>query len=59
VGTSLTVYPAAALLKKARFHAEKIMVNLEIDRKPHGYKCWQEKASIAVPLIVQRWMEEQ
>jgi NAD-dependent deacetylase len=59
VGTSLTVYPAAALLKKARFHTEKIMVNLEIDRKPYDYKCWQEKASIAVPLIVQRWLEEQ
>jgi NAD-dependent deacetylase len=58
VGTSLTVYPAAALLKKARFNAEKVMVNLEIDRKPYGYKCWQEKASIAVPSIVQRWLEE-
>jgi NAD-dependent deacetylase len=58
VGTSLTVHPAASLLKKARFHAEKVMVNLEIDRKPHGYKCWCEKASIAVPCIVQRWLEE-
>jgi NAD-dependent deacetylase len=36
VGTSLTVYPAASLLKKARFHAEKILVSLEIDRKPFG-----------------------
>jgi NAD-dependent deacetylase len=58
VGTSLTVYPAAALLKKARFHADKVMINLEIDRQPHGYKCWREKASIAVPSIVQRWLEE-
>jgi NAD-dependent deacetylase len=57
VGTSLTVYPAASLLTKARFHAEKILVNLEISKKPFGYNCWQEKASIAVPNIVRRWLE--
>jgi NAD-dependent deacetylase len=57
VGTSLTVYPAASLLTKARFHAEKILVNLEISKKPFGYNCWREKASIAVPSIVRRWLE--
>jgi NAD-dependent deacetylase len=37
VGTSLTVYPAASLLKKARFHAEKIIVNLEnVERHDTG-----------------------
>jgi NAD-dependent deacetylase len=36
VGTSLTVYPAASLLTKARFHAEKILISLEIDKKPFG-----------------------
>jgi NAD-dependent deacetylase len=57
VGTSLTVHPAATLFKKARFHAEKVIVNLEINHKPHGYKCWREKASIAVPSIVRGWLE--
>jgi NAD-dependent deacetylase len=59
VGTSLTVYPAASLLNRARFHAEKILVSLEIDKKPFGYNCWHEKASIAVPTIVRRWLEGQ
>ena len=57
VGTSLTVYPAASLLNKARFHAEKILVNLEIDKKPFGYSCWRERASIAVPSIIDRWLQ--
>lgn len=57
VGTSLTVYPAASLLNKARFHAEKILVNLEIDKKPFGYNCWRERASIAVPGIIDRWLQ--
>jgi NAD-dependent deacetylase len=58
VGTSLTVYPAALLLKKARFHAEKILVSLEIDRKPFGYNCWRESAAYAVPRIVTRWLQQ-
>jgi NAD-dependent deacetylase len=58
VGTSLTVYPAASLLKKARFHAEKILVSLEIDRQPFGYKCWRESATYAVPRIVTRWLQQ-
>lgn len=57
VGTSLTVYPAASLLNKARFHAEKILVNLEIAKKPFGYNCWRERASIAVPGIIDRWLQ--
>lgn len=57
VGTSLTVYPAASLLTKARFHAEKILVNVEIERKPFGYNCWRERATIAVPSIIDRWLD--
>jgi NAD-dependent deacetylase len=57
VGTSLTVYPAASLLTKARFHAEKILISLEIDKKPFGYNCWHEQASIAVPSVVRRWLQ--
>jgi NAD-dependent deacetylase len=58
VGTSLTVYPAASLLKKARFHSEKILVSLEIDRQPFGYSCWRESATYAVPKIVTRWLQQ-
>jgi NAD-dependent deacetylase len=57
VGTSLSVYPAASLLTKARFHAEKIFINLEINKKPFGYNCWREQASIAVPSIARRWLQ--
>jgi NAD-dependent deacetylase len=57
IGTSLTVYPAASLLNKARFHAEKILVNLAIDKKPFGYNCWRERATIAIPSIVSRWLQ--
>ena len=49
----------ATQLNRARFHAEKILVGLEIDKKPFGYNCWREKASIAVPTIVRRWLEGQ
>jgi NAD-dependent deacetylase len=58
VGTSLTIYPAASLLKRARFHAEKILISLEIDRQPFGYKCWRESATYAVPRIVNRWLQQ-
>jgi NAD-dependent deacetylase len=58
VGTSLTVYPAASLLKKARFHAEKIIISLEIETKPFGYTCWRASAADAVPLVVQRWLQQ-
>ena len=37
VGTSLQVYPAAGLLKKARFHAEKVLVAKEIFVKQYGF----------------------
>ncbi len=57
VGTSLSVYPAASLVNKARFHAEKILVNLQIDKKSFGYNCWRERASISVPRIVNRWLQ--
>jgi NAD-dependent deacetylase len=56
VGTSLTVYPAASLLKKARYHAQKIIVSLEIEQKPYGYTWLREKASVALPRIVTSWM---
>ncbi len=56
VGTSLTVYPAAAILKKARYRAEKVIVALEIDKKPYGYDFFRGKATELVPHIVETWL---
>jgi len=56
VGTSLSVYPAAGLLKKASFHAEKIIVSLDIAKKPYGYNYVRAKATKLVPRIVNSWI---
>ncbi|MEJ2407295.1 MAG: Sir2 family NAD-dependent protein deacetylase [Candidatus Thiodiazotropha sp.] len=57
IGTSLTVYPAAGLLKKARYHAEKIIVSLDIEKRPYGYKFIRGTAVNVVPTIVKTWLE--
>lgn len=57
VGTSLSVYPAAGLLKKAKYHAEKLIVSLDIDKKPYGYKFIRGTAVNVVPHIVDCWLE--
>ena len=55
VGTSLTVQPAAGLLKKSRFQAEKVIVSLEIDKKPFGFKFLRGAATLLVPEILNGW----
>ncbi|MBW2185731.1 MAG: NAD-dependent deacylase [Deltaproteobacteria bacterium] len=55
VGTSLTVYPAASLLKKARYHAEKIFINLHFEENIKGFKLLKGNAIDLVPTIVSRW----
>ncbi len=57
IGSSLSVEPAASLLKKARFHAEKIIVSLDIDKKPFGFYWLRAEATKAVPHIVEAWSE--
>lgn len=56
VGSSLSVYPAAAILKKARFNAEKVIVTLELEKKPYGYKLLRGRATSLVPSIVRDWL---
>ncbi len=56
VGTSLMVFPAASLLKKTRFHAEKLIVGLDIEKVPYGYRFIRAKASKLVPFIVDCWL---
>ena len=55
VGSSLQVLPAAKLLNKARFHAEKIIISLDLDKRPFGFEFIKGKASIVVPAIVRQW----
>ena len=56
IGTSLTVYPIAGLVKKARYHAAKIIVSLEIEKKPFGFTFLRGTAVDIVPYIVNSWM---
>lgn len=58
VGTSLAVFPAANLLKKARWHAEKLLVALEVENRPAGFRFLRGKAGTLVPHLVNRWLEQ-
>jgi len=57
IGTSLSVEPAASLLKKARFHAEKLIVSLDVEKKPFGFYWIRGEAVKTVPHIVDTWLE--
>nr|WP_197999995.1 Sir2 family NAD-dependent protein deacetylase [Gimesia alba] len=57
IGTSLTVYPAAGLLNEAHYHAEKILVSLDIEDKPYGFRWIKGTAVDHVPQIVNCWLE--
>ncbi len=59
IGSSLTVFPAAGLLKQARFNAEKIIVSMEVDKIPFGYKFLRGKAASLVPVICDNWIKKQ
>lgn len=58
VGTSLTVFPAAGLLQKARFKAEKVIVSLELENPPFGYQFIRGQATEVVPKLISRWLNE-
>ncbi|MFZ3002695.1 MAG: Sir2 family NAD-dependent protein deacetylase [Undibacterium umbellatum] len=57
VGTSLTVFPAASLVRAARGRAEKILIALEMDKLPFGFKFMRGKASSIVPYLCNKWLE--
>ena len=56
VGTSLTVYPAASLVKAVRGRAEKVLVSLDMDRVPYGFRFVRDKASKVVPILAKNWL---
>jgi NAD-dependent deacetylase len=58
VGTSLAVYPAAGLLKHARNSAEKVIVDLEVAKRPYGFRFVAGSADKMVPQIVANWINE-
>ncbi len=58
VGIFLTVYPVAWLLGKARYDAEKIIVSLDIEKRPKGYRFMRSRAENMAPHIAACWMED-
>lgn len=57
VGTSLSVFPAAALVKAARGGAEKVLVSLEIDKVPYGFDFLQGSAAEVLPVLAAKWLK--
>lgn len=58
VGTSLTVFPAASLVKAARGRAEKIIIAPEIDQKPYGFTALRGVATQIVPVVTSMWVRQ-
>lgn len=56
VGTSLSVFPAASLVKVARGRAEKMLVSLEVDRPPFGFTFLRGKATEVLPTLAKKWL---
>ena len=56
VGTSLSVYPAASLAEYANDDAEKFLVSLDVANPPTGFKHYADKATAAVPALVDEWL---
>jgi NAD-dependent deacetylase len=57
IGTSLTVYPSAGLVKKTPFAAEKYLVSLEDQKVPYGFRFLRGAAATVVPHVVTCWLE--
>jgi len=58
VGTSLSVFPAASLVKAARGRAEKVLVSLETEKAPYGFSFLAGKAGAVLPALAERWLAE-
>ena len=57
VGTSLSVYPAAALVDDAREDAVKVLNALEMDEIPDDYEFLPGPATAVIPALVARWLK--
>ncbi|PJJ17478.1 NAD-dependent deacylase [Janthinobacterium lividum] len=58
VGTSLSVFPAASLVKAARGRAMKVLVSLAIEKLPYGFTFLRGKASEILPTLAEKWLNE-
>lgn len=60
IGTSLQVYPAAGLIHHAPYSSKKFYVDPYIDGIPkvNNLECIQEKATVGVPVLVERLIKE-
>lgn len=58
VGTSLSVFPAASLVKAARATAQKVLVSLEVGKPPYGFNFLRGKAAEILPALAAKWLEE-
>jgi NAD-dependent deacetylase len=58
VGTSLSVYPAAGLIDAARDESERVLVSLEMDEIPSGFRYLQGKATEQVAALVATWLAD-
>lgn len=58
VGTSLSVFPVASLVKAARGRAKKVLAALDVKKSPYGYNYLRAKATNVVPTLVARWLAE-
>lgn len=58
VGTSLSVQPAASLADLASASARKVLVSLDVERVPDGFKFLQGRATDVVPQLAQEWMDD-
>ncbi|MBC3919007.1 NAD-dependent deacylase [Undibacterium sp. CY18W] len=56
VGTSLTVFPAASLVKSARGRAEKLLVALDMESLPFGFTFSRGRATNIIPHLCERWL---
>ncbi|PAT43561.1 SIR2 family NAD-dependent protein deacylase [Vandammella animalimorsus] len=58
VGTSLSVFPVAALVQEAPPHAEKILIALDVQQVPPHYQFRPGRATELVPPLVQHWLQQ-
>lgn len=56
VGTSLSVFPVAGLVKHARDAAVKVFADLEPENAPYGFSVLRGSAEKVLPALIERWL---
>ncbi len=58
IGTSLTVFPAAALVRYAPVAAEKFIVDLDPPQPSPGFRVIRGSAEAVLPALTQPWLDK-